>query len=131
MQLWQEKVAESGFVSIAIVSQQIWPTAYLHAQQLMEALHGRSMTLADVDHYLAKYDAPAELTSVLMNLNNHLNTCTGSSHDGKWIGNVVDIIMQYRSFKKHEKAAKMFLCINGSFKQIETLLSQVPFVFNN
>ena len=130
-QLWQEKVAESGVVSITVVSQQIWPEAYSHAQQLMEALHGRTMKLADVDHYLSKYEAPAELTSVLMNLNNHLNTCTGNSHDGKWIGNVVHIIMQYWSLKEHKKTAETFLRLKeelkltGSFKQVEALASEV------
>ena len=132
-QLWREKITGSGTVSIAIVSQQIWPKAFSHAKQLMEQLHGRTMKLADVDHYLAKYEAPAELTSVLMNLNNHLNTCTGSSHDGKWIGNVADTIMHYWSFKEYEKAAKTFLHLKeelrltGSFKQVETLASQVQY----
>ena len=132
-QLWQEKVVEveATGISITVVSQQIWPNAYSHAQQLMEALHGRTMKLADVDHYLAKYEAPAKLTSVLMNLNNHLNTCSGSSHDGKWIGNLVGTIMQYWSLKGHQKAAQTFLCLKeklkltGSFKQVEALATQV------
>ena len=131
-QLWQENVAEFGAsISIAVVSRQIWPRAFSHAQQLMEALQGRTMKLADVDHYLAKYEAPAELTTVLMNLNNHLNTCTGSSHDGKWIGSVVGTIMQYWSLKEHKKAAETFLRLKeklkltGSFKQVEALASEV------
>ena len=135
-QLWEGKVAEIGVtsISITVVSQQIWPKAYSHAQQLMEALHGRTMKLADVDHYLAKYKAPAELTSILMNLNNHLNTCTGSSHDGKWIGNVVDTIMQYWSFMKHQEAAKTVLRLKeelkltGNFKRVKALASQVQVI---
>ena len=130
-QLWREKIPADGNISITIVSQHIWPKAYGHAQQLMDALYGRKMKLADVDHYLSKYKARVELTSVLRNLNHHLNTFAGLSNDDSWIGPVVETIMQYRSLTEHEKAAKIFLHLQqelkltGSFKQVETLASQV------
>ena len=134
-QLWMEKMAECGTISIPIVAQQVWQKAYLHAQQLMEALLGRTLKLADVDRYLSKYKTPAELRHVLMNLNNQLSTCTGISNDGKWIANVVENIVQYQSLKEHEKAAKTFLQVKeklkltGNFKQVEALASQVINVY--
>ena len=134
IQLWEEKMAECGTISIPIVAQQVWPKAYLHAQQLMEALHGRTLKLADVDRYLSKYKTPDELRQVLMNLNNQLKTCTGNSNDGKWIANVVETIVQYWSLKEYENSAKTFLLVKeklkltGNFKQVEALASQVKCV---
>ena len=131
IQFWREKMAECGTISIPIVAQQVWPKAYLHAQQLMEALHGRTLKLADVDRYLSKYKTPDELGQVLVNLNNQLSTCTGNSNDGKWIANVVETIVQYWSLKEHEMAAKKFLRVKeilkltGDFMQVEALASEV------
>ena len=131
IQLWGEKMVECGTISIPIVAQQVWPKAYSHAQQLMGALHERTLKLADVDHFLSKYKTPVELGQVLANLNSHLSTCTGISNDGKWIANVVETIVQYWSLKEHEKAAKTFLLVKeklkltGDFKQVEALASQV------
>ena len=131
IQLWGEKMAECCTISIPIVAQQVWPKAYSHAQQLMEALHGRTLKLADVDRYLSKYKAHLELGQVLENLNTQLGICTGISNDGKWIANVVETIVQYWSLKEHEKAAKTFLRVKeklkltGNFKQVEALAAQV------
>ena len=135
IQIWGEKMTACGTISIPIVAQQVWPKAYLHAQQLMEALHGGTLKLADVDQYLSKYKTPGELGQVLINLNNQLSTCTGISNDGKWIANVVENIVQYQSLKEHEKAAKTFLQVKeklkltGNFKQVEALASQVINVY--
>eukprot|EP00731_Ephydatia_muelleri_P024237 Em0016g508a len=131
IQLWEEKMAECGTISIPIVAQQVWPKAYSHAQQLMEALHGRTLKLADVDRYLSKYKTRVELGQILENLNNQLSICMSNSNDGKWIANVVETIVQYWSLKEHEKAAKTFLLVKeqlkltGNFKQVEALAAQV------
>ena len=131
VQLWGETITEFGTISIPIVAQQIWPKAYSHAQQLMEALHGRTLKLADVDRYLSKYKTSDELSLLLRNLNNQLSISMGIPNDGRWIANVVETILQYWSLKEHEKAAKIFLLVkeklklSGNFKQVEALASQV------
>ena len=131
IQLWGEKMAECGTISIPIVAQQVWPMAYSRAQQLIEALQGRTLMLADVDRYLSKYKTHVELGQVLEDLNTQLSICTGISNDGKWIAIVVETIVQYWSLKEHERAAKMFLRVKeqlkltGNFKQVEALAAQV------
>ena len=130
-QLWREEIAAQKSISVAVVSEQIWPNAYSRIQELMDSLHKRTIKLSTVDCYLAGFKSEADLDRIMRELRTALNGCLECGDDDKWIPAVVENIAQYRTLKQYEKAAETFLSLKdkmnltGDFKEVETLACKV------
>ena len=130
-QLWREEIAAQKSISVAVVSEQIWPNAYSRIQELMDSLHKRTIKLSTVDGYLAGYKSEADLDRIMRELHTALNGSLECGEDDKWIPAVVENIAQYRTLKRYEKAAETFLSLKdkmnltGDFKEVETLACKV------
>ena len=130
-QLWREEIAAQKSISVAVVSEQIWPNAYSRIQELMDSLHKRTIKLSTVDGYLAVYESEADLDRIMRELHTALNGCLECEGDDKWIPAVVKNIAQYRTLKRYEKVAETFLSLKdkmnltGDFKEVKTLAHKV------
>lgn len=107
--------ADNPGMSITNIEKDVWMPTLHRCQNMLEQLHGKSMTLTDVDTYFQDYRKRG-LERELKQLFKGVNQCCRKSPSGDWIFHTVHLIESYWKLCNSCEAANCFLELRNVLK---------------
>lgn len=120
-------------MSIRDVEGLVWIPTFRDCCNMLQELHGRSMSLANVDKHFKKYRDQCKLESEIKALFYGVNQCLQKDKiDDSWIHSRVLHIQQYWKLHRYRDAANSFLSLRdslglttGDFTDVERISKEV------